>query len=77
MGEIVAYVAGHRMMPTNPLEPPPRVVGTKLAFAFSCISMAWIEANVGLPMIHVRSLYGKYKSLTLWGVEIIVDLEIC
>ena len=76
MGEIVVYVAGNSMRLTNPLGPPPRMVGTKLAFAFSCIGIVWSEVNVGLPMICMRSLYRKYKSLTLWGVEIIVDLEI-
>ena len=69
----MAYVAGERIMPTNPSDLLLKVVYTKLVSAFSCISMAWSEVNVGSSIILVRSLYMKYMSFTLCGVVIIVD----
>ena len=38
-GAKVWYNAGDRMAPMNLCPPPPRFIGTELAFAFSCVSI--------------------------------------
>lgn len=54
IGAMVTYVTGDRIMPMCLYAPPPSVHETDTVFAFSCRTMLWSTANVGLPLIWVR-----------------------
>ena len=53
LGEMMQYSAGVRTIPRYPWLPPPKVVGTELAFYFS-LFLRWCSVSyVGSPRIFV------------------------
>ena len=55
----MAYEAIDRMIPMSPCPPPPRCLGTELAFYFICNSSVWRVSNVYSPWRDVSFLYSK------------------
>ena len=60
------------MIPMNPCPPPPRFVGTELAFVFICNSTFGRISNVDSPWSNVSSLYSKQRYFMLTDIDTIV-----
>ena len=59
IGSTVAYVTGDRIVPMCPHVPLLSIHVTDTAFAFSCRNMLCSAANVGTPLIRIRSWCSK------------------
>ena len=56
---MVVYVTGDMIMTMYLYAPLSSIHGTDTAFAFRCRTMLYSTANVGLPLIQVRSWFSK------------------